>query len=85
MKFIRYACQRPIHCMRWTGRHRYIGKASNLFLAYIFYQNTPLRLMDPVYLQEVISAIVEAQCQGLGAPANRISLGPELPTISLKV
>ncbi|XXG39498.1 hypothetical protein AAC387_Pa01g0443 [Persea americana] len=34
--------------------------------------------------QEVISAIVEAQSQGFGAPANRISLGPQLPTISVQ-
>lgn len=35
--------------------------------------------------QEVISAIVEAQSKGLGAPAGRISLGPQLPTISFKL
>ncbi|KAL5993326.1 hypothetical protein ACLOJK_014250 [Asimina triloba] len=32
--------------------------------------------------QEVINAIVEAQSQGLGGPSNRISLGPQLPSIS---
>ena len=36
-------------------------------------------------LQEVINAIVEAQSCGLGLPVNKISLGPDLPTISFTV
>uniref|UniRef100_A0A0E0HC09 Protein KTI12 homolog n=1 Tax=Oryza nivara TaxID=4536 RepID=A0A0E0HC09_ORYNI len=35
--------------------------------------------------QEVINAIVEAQSCGLGLPVNKISLGPDLPTISFTV
>jgi hypothetical protein len=35
-------------------------------------------------LQEVINAIVEAQSCGLGLPVNKISLGPDLPTICLQ-
>eukprot|EP00262_Sarcandra_glabra_P005500 TRINITY_DN1714_c0_g3_i1.p1 TRINITY_DN1714_c0_g3~~TRINITY_DN1714_c0_g3_i1.p1 ORF type:complete len:303 (+),score=30.02 TRINITY_DN1714_c0_g3_i1:107-1015(+) len=34
--------------------------------------------------QEVINVIVEAQSQGLGGPANRISLGQQLPTINIQ-
>lgn len=34
--------------------------------------------------QEVINAIVEAQSCGLGLPVNKISLGPDLPTICLQ-
>ncbi|XBH74090.1 hypothetical protein VPH35_101104 [Triticum aestivum] len=35
--------------------------------------------------QEVVSAIVEAQSGGLGLAMNKISLGPDLPTISFTV
>ncbi|KAI4986148.1 hypothetical protein ZWY2020_018778 [Hordeum vulgare] len=35
--------------------------------------------------QEVVSAIVEAQSGGLGVAMNKISLGPDLPTISFTV
>ncbi|VAI24302.1 unnamed protein product [Triticum turgidum subsp. durum] len=34
--------------------------------------------------QEVVSAIVEAQSGGLGLAMNKISLGPDLPTINLQ-
>ncbi|KAF7075821.1 hypothetical protein CFC21_080563 [Triticum aestivum] len=34
--------------------------------------------------QEVVSAIVEAQSGGLGLAMNKISLGPDLPTINLR-
>jgi len=33
-------------------------------------------------LQEVVNAIVEAQSCGLGLAVNKISIGPNLPTIS---
>jgi protein KTI12 len=33
-------------------------------------------------LQEVVNAIVEAQSCGLGLAMNKISIGPNLPTIS---
>lgn len=36
-------------------------------------------------LQEVVNAIVEAQSCGLGLAMNKISLGPNLPTISFTV
>jgi len=32
--------------------------------------------------QEVVNAIVEAQSCGLGLAMNKISIGPNLPTIS---
>ncbi|CAN6177588.1 unnamed protein product [Urochloa humidicola] len=34
--------------------------------------------------QEVVNAIVEAQSCGLGLPVNKISVGPNLPTIDLQ-
>jgi hypothetical protein len=52
---------------------------------------TLLKILDPfngqalirtTVLQEVVNAIVEGQCCGLGLAMNKISIGPNMPTIS---